>query len=201
MRIQIPGTYRKIGFTLSLLLFFALLLTACSGSKDRAACHRDSTGQCCLPRILFRRPAPGHATVEVLPPTATLPAPSSTAGLPTPTLPPTATPVPTRRPCLPRRLTPPPPRWESAPLARSRSIRWCRCMCPPVNSSWGRPTTDKEAKRTIEGGRAYPENPPAYRVPGWILDRQIRGHQPPVCLVRGRGRLRAALGNQLVYLR
>jgi formylglycine-generating enzyme required for sulfatase activity len=184
MRIQIPRTYRQIGFTLCLSLFFALLFTACSGSKVTGQSPTD-TGVALLATQTIPPPT---ATAEVLPPTETGPAPTPTVEpSPTPTLPPTATPVPTATPLPP---TPTDTATPTLGIGSTRTIeidQMVQVYVPAGEFLMGAAASDKDAKQTIAGGRAYPEIPQhtVYLDGYWIDKYEVTNSQYALCVAAG----------------
>jgi formylglycine-generating enzyme required for sulfatase activity len=189
MRIMMPRTYRKIGFTLSLCVCFTLLLIACSSSKATESLAT-STGVA-LPAT---QTIPAHSaavptgTAEVLPPTATVPPPTPTAEpSPTATLPPTAPPVPSVTPLPP---TPTDTATPTLGIGSNRTIeidQMVQVYVPAGDFLMGAAATDKEAKTTIAGGRAYPEIPQhtVYLDGYWIDKYEVTNRQYALCVAAG----------------
>ena len=191
MRTQFPRTYRKMMFTLSLSLLFVLLLIACSGSKTSQPPTTPTTVQENTPPMETAQasnPATSTAETEALPPTATVPAPTPTEEpSPTTTLPPTATPVPTETPLPP---TPTDTATPTLGIGSTRTIaidQMVQIYVPAGEFLMGAADSDEEAKRTIAGGRAYPENPQhtVYLDGYWIDKYEVTNRQYALCVAAG----------------
>ncbi len=180
----IPGTFRKIGFTLSLCVLFAVLFSACSSSKaSQPAASATLVATDLPPTATLQAPT---ATMEVLPPTATLPPPTPTAPS-TATLPPTATPLPSATPIPP---TPTATATATLGIGSTRTIaidQMVQVYVPAGDFIMGAKTTDKDAKQTIAGGRAYPESPQqtVYLDGYWIDKFEVTNGQYALCVAAG----------------
>jgi formylglycine-generating enzyme required for sulfatase activity len=186
MRITIPRTYRKMVFTLSISVLITLLLTACSSSKTSQPPATATLVTTELPSTATLQPP--TATAVILAPTAILqPSTPTEAPSPTPTLPPTATPLPTATPVPP---TPTATATATLGIGSTRTIaidQMVQVYVPAGDFIMGAKTTDKDAKQTTAGGRAYPESPQQtlYLDAFWIDKYEVTNGQYELCVAAG----------------